>query len=202
MATEKLTARDGYNGYAVLELNQVAFPRDGRIEAQLPLDGTTFAKATGVPAEVGMILKVDKAGKCVDFASALGGAAGEVYALNYSTEHMYDERLPQLKNFHMYASDGEVAYRNSPYDDFYPRLGYLAVGDRFTTNAVKIEEGAQVATLLGTFVTADVDGYWAEVETDNDDPVLNYAAPICQVVEVTTCPNGVDPAVKLLVVKA
>ena len=31
-------------GYGQLELNQVAFPRDGRIEAQLPLDPEVFGK--------------------------------------------------------------------------------------------------------------------------------------------------------------
>lgn len=39
-------------GYGQLELNQVAFRRDGRIEAQCFLDATDFAK---IPAENGMI---------------------------------------------------------------------------------------------------------------------------------------------------
>ena len=36
-----------YGNYGQLELNQVAFPRDGRIEAQLPLDPTVFGKDVG-----------------------------------------------------------------------------------------------------------------------------------------------------------
>ena len=39
------------DGYGQLELNQVAFRRDGRVEAQCALDDTDFAS---VPAENGM----------------------------------------------------------------------------------------------------------------------------------------------------
>ena len=201
MATDtKLTARAGYNGYAVLELNQVAFPRDGRIEAQLPLDGTLFARATGVPAEVGMILKVDKAGGVIKFAESTD-KVGTLYALNYSTEHMYDERLPQLKNFCQYAADSSSDMLG--YDDFYPRLGYLAVGDRFTTNAIVCDDAADVKTLVGKFLTASVatgfEGYWEEIAAAD---VGDAVAPVVQIVEGTTCPNGIDPAVKVVVVKA
>jgi hypothetical protein len=46
------------DGYGQLELNQVAFRRDGRVEAQCALDDTDFAS---VPAENGMLLVVDRA---------------------------------------------------------------------------------------------------------------------------------------------
>lgn len=197
MATEKLTGRTGYNGYAVLELNQVAFRRDGRIEAQLPLDATVFARATGVPAEVGMILKVNKAGKKIEFADTTNDAAGTLYALNYSTEHMYDERLPQLKNFCQYAADS--SYDMMGYDDFYPRLGYLAIGDRFTTNAIYIDTTKEVKDIEGDYLTAGDDGYWVAI--DGSD-IADAIAPVVQIVEGTTCPNGIDPAVKVVVVKA
>lgn len=197
MATEKLTGRTGYNGYAVLELNQVAFPRDGRIEAQLPLDATVFARATGVPAEVGMILKVNKAGKKIEFADTTNDTAGTLYALNYSTEHMYDERLPQLKNFCQYAADS--SYDMMGYDDFYPRLGYLAIGDRFTTNAIYIDTTKEVKDIEGEYLTAGDDGYWVAI--DGAD-IADAIAPVVQIVEGTTCPNGTDPAVKVVVVKA
>ena len=39
--------------------------------------------------------------------------------LVYSAEHLYDERTPGLKNFKLNATD-----------DFLPRVGYLAVGDK------------------------------------------------------------------------
>lgn len=53
-------------GYGQLELNQVAFPRTGRIEAQCAL-GTDFSEE--VPAENGMILAIDKVNRTVGFAS-------------------------------------------------------------------------------------------------------------------------------------
>ena len=105
------------DGFGQIELNQVAFRRDGRIEAQCAL-GEDFAE---VPAENGMLLAVDNINRIVKFP-----VAGEVFpiALNYSTEHMYDERTTALRNFRL--NQGE----------FYPRLGYLAVGDKFTTNCL------------------------------------------------------------------
>ena len=164
-------------GYAVLELNQVAFPRDGRVEAQLPLDEDVFSAAK--PAECGMILKVDKVNGKITLPSDSEDGF-DTYALNYTTEHMYDERTPQLN-----------AYATFP-GEFYPRLGYLSVGDRFTTNCVADDYDVDY------LVTAGTDGYWIKYGETN--AVSN--APIARVVEKTTCPNGVDPAVKLMVVKA
>lgn len=105
------------DGYGQIELNQVAFRRDGRIEAQCALGADFDEKA----AENGMLLAVDNINRIVKFP-----VAGEVFpiALNYSTEHMYDERTTALRNFRL--NQGE----------FYPRLGYLAVGDKFTTNCL------------------------------------------------------------------
>lgn len=198
MAAEKITKRAGK--YAVLELNQVAFPRDGRIEAQLPLK--KYVASTGTdgfdktnPAEVGMILVVDKAAGCIRKALS-GELSGDnandklMFALHYSTEHLYDERAPRLDEFCMYPSDESYNWPNSPYDDFYPRMGFLAVGDRFTTNAVKCESTTEV----GDMVYVGTDGYWT---TDTAT-----VGPVCQIVEDTTCPNGVDRAFKLMVVKA
>lgn len=109
------------DGFGQLELNQVAFPRDGRIEAQCAL-GDDFAE---VPAENGMLLAVDNINRIVKFP-----VAGEKFpiALNYSTEHMYDERYQALKNFNI-KKDDKHGY-------FYPRMGYLAVQDKFTTNCL------------------------------------------------------------------
>ena len=106
------------DGYGQLELNQVAFRRDGRIEAQCALSHVDFEK---VPAENGMLLAVDNINRIVKFP-----VAGEKFpiALNYSTEHMYDERTRALRNF------------NLPRNSFLPRMGYLAVQDKFTTNCL------------------------------------------------------------------
>ena len=116
MALTRLTI----DGYGQIELNNVAFRRDGRIEAQCAPDTTDFATAK---VENGMLLAVDNINRKVLFADDT--TAPYPIALNYSSEHIYDERTPGLKNF---ALNGAK--------DFYPRLGYLAVGDKFTTNCV------------------------------------------------------------------
>ena len=110
------------DGFGQLELNQVAFRRDGRIEAQCALSDDFKTE----PAENGMLLAVDNIRRVVKKP-----VAGEIYpiALNYTTEHMYDERTPGLKNFKL--NQGE----------FYPRMGYLAVGDKFTTNCLCYDDG-------------------------------------------------------------
>ena len=105
------------DGYGQLELNNVAFRRDGRIEAQSKLDDTDFAT---VPAENGMLLAVDEINRVVKFD--VDGSLP--IALNYSCEHMYDERANGRKNFYL--------DRNT----FLPRLGYLGIGDSFTTNCI------------------------------------------------------------------
>ena len=107
------------NGFGQVELNNVAFRRDGRIEAQCRLDEEVFSAE--VPAENGMLLAVDNIARKVTFAD------GEdlPIALNYTTEHVYEDSQKGLKNFKLTPADG-----------FYPRLGYLAVGDKFTTNCV------------------------------------------------------------------
>ena len=103
------------DGFGQLELNQVAFRRDGRIEAQCHIDSE-------IPfIENGMILAIDKAGRKVGYPK---GEAHELLALNYTSEHMYDERHDQLKDFRL--------ENNS----FLPRLGFLSIGDRFTTNCL------------------------------------------------------------------
>ena len=106
------------DGYGQLELNAVAFRRSGRIEAQCALDATDFAE---VPAENGMLLAVDNINRVVKFAKS-----GNIYpiALNYTTEHMYDERHNALKDFKL-----EIG-------SFYPRMGYLGAGDKYTTNCL------------------------------------------------------------------
>ena len=55
------------DGYGQLELNQVAFRRDGRIEAQCALSPVDFEK---VPAENGMLLAVDNINRIVKFPVA------------------------------------------------------------------------------------------------------------------------------------
>jgi hypothetical protein len=102
-------------GYGQLELNQAPFRRSGRIEAQCKIaDGIEYI-------ENGMLLAVNRKTRTVGYPT---GDANEVIALNYTTEHMYDERTTGLKNFKLDKGT------------FYPRMGYLSVGDKFTTNCL------------------------------------------------------------------
>lgn len=110
------------DGYGQLELNQVAFRRDGRIEAQVPLDSTDFAS---IPAENGMLLAVDKVKGAIRLPDSNETAP---IAINYTSEHMYDERKQGLKNFSLSL------------DSFLPRMGFLDIGDRFTTNTVSYDK--------------------------------------------------------------
>lgn len=110
------------DGYGQLELNNVAFRRDGRVEAQCALDATDFANT---PAENGMVFAVDKQNKVVRFVNE-----NEILpiALNYTSEHMYDDRANALKDFKLTLED------NAQY--FFPRVGYMSMGDSFTTNCI------------------------------------------------------------------
>ena len=180
------------DGFGQVELNQVAFRRDGRIEAQCALDSTDFNGRTAF-AENGMILVVDKKAEKIRLPKA--DDTNVTYALNYSTEHLYDERALGLKNF-----------RLGP-DDFYPRVGFLSVGDRFTTNAVRYTVGssagqyadeAAIRTAMGSgrvYGIPSVEGY-IELTNDPDDSTL-----VLEAVKFTTMPDG-QPAIKFYVIKA
>ena len=119
------------DGYGQIELNQCAFRRDGRIEAQCALYDKEFAKNQAeyvggkIYAENGMILAIDNINRVVRLPGA--EAADLPLAINYSTEHLYDESHKGLKDFYL------------PAGTFYPRLGYLARGDKFTTNCLCYE---------------------------------------------------------------
>ena len=181
-------ARMVIDGYGQVALNNVAFRRDGRIEAQCALDTAAFTSA--VPCENGMILRVKKAEHKITFADA--SAANQLYALNYSAEHMYDERKPGLKNFKLVsAAAGE---------DFLPRVGYLAAGDLWTTNCVDLGSYASVGAVASALASGAV---YAAVGTQGA-VVLDSAAPsvgpVIQVVKKTTMPDGQD-AFQLQVLK-
>lgn len=152
-------------GYGQIELNQVAFRRDGRVEAQCKLDDTDFATAM---AENGMLLAVDNVTRTVKFAKD----DSLPIALNYSAEHIYDERTPGLKNFAL----GK--------DDVLPRLGYLSVGDKFTTNTVDLNGVAEDA-VVGKSAGAGADGYIKIFSTGA--PTFG---PVLKAIAKTTMPDG------------
>lgn len=178
-------------GYGQLELNLVSFPRTGNIVAQYR-PGTSFTKNGIKYLENGMLLKVDGKNRCVDMEAP---AAGNIYALNYSTEHMYDEREYRLADFKL-----------NPTDDFYPRLGYLSIGDKFTTNCVSYDAETVEAgwTALKTAFekneivgVASAEGYIELLVAPSELP----EGPILRAIEITTMPDGQN-AIKFEVIRA
>ena len=187
MAITRMTIK----GHAQLELNNASFRRDGRVEAQCKLNATDFSSAA--PAENGMILAVDKANnqikKSVDKTLPV--------ALNYTSEHMYDERNNGLKDFAL-----------TP-DDMLPRLGYLSVGDAFTTNAIAFDIAATGADFTSESVALSAVAAYASTAiygTDCSDGyilVTNSTGKInnvkLKVVKNSTMPDG-QPGIKFQVI--
>ena len=165
-------------GYGQIELNQCAFRRDGRIEAQCKIEGADYV-------ENGMILAIDNTKREVRYP-----AAGDyMFGLNYTSEHMYDERLV-----------GGLKYYKTDKDSFLPRLGYLAVGDKFTTNTVVYDDEADISTMVYGYVKAGDNGYIRLSATKPQDAIAG--APLLRVIDAkATMPNGA-PAVKFQCIKA
>lgn len=168
------------DGHGVVELNNVAFRRDGRIEAQCFLDTDSFSETT--PAENGMLLAIDRVNRKVKVPTD----NSLPIALNYTAEHIYDERTPGLKN-----------YATKP-GSFLPRLGYLAVGDTFTTNCLAYESteftdddglDAALANITGTAAAPLYGRPCANgaIEVVKTRPTVGI---VLGVVEDTTMPDG------------
>lgn len=175
MADKKLNA--GF-GYGQIELNQCAFRRDGRIEAQCKIAGADYV-------ENGMILAIDNTKHEVRYPAA----SDYMFGLNYTSEHMYDERLV-----------GGLKYYKTDKDSFLPRLGYLAVGDKFTTNTVVYDETLTITNAVYGYVKADDNGYIRLSATKPEDAIAD--APLLRVIDAkATMPNGA-PAVKFQCIKA
>lgn len=173
MATNRLTI----DGYGQVELNNVAFRRDGRIEAQCAPDSTTFSNKV---LENGMLLAVDNVSRTVTTASD----ASLPIALTYSAEHMYDERKPGLKNFKLDGSD-----------DFYPRLGYLLAGDKFTSNCVcyNTTEYANDSALISALAALSTVAVYGGISTTGAIALSSTAptvGPKIKAVKKTTMPDG------------
>ena len=171
------------DGYGQLELNNVAFRRDGRIEAQCALDSTDFAT---IPAENGMLLAVDNVKRVVRLPVE---SETMPLALHYSSEHMYDERKPGLKNFKLERGS------------FLPRLGYLSLGDKFTTNCICYDtsEFDSEETLLTAleFETLKTTPVYAVASTMGAWKLTKTAGgALARVLAKTTMPDG-QVAVKL-----
>ena len=175
MADKKLN--DGL-GYGQIELNQCAFRRDGRIEAQCKIEGADYV-------ENGMILAIDNTKHEVRYPAA----SDYMFGLNYTSEHMYDERLV-----------GGLKYYKTDKDSFLPRLGYLAVGDKFTTNTVVYDDTLTLTNAVYGYVKAGDNGYIRLSATKPSDAIAD--APLLRVIDAkATMPNGA-PAVKFQCIKA
>lgn len=163
------------DGYGQLELNAVAFRRSGRIEAQCALDATDFEK---VPAENGMLLAVDNINRVVKFVKA-----NNIYpiALNYTTEHMYDERHNALKNFKLELGE------------FYPRMGYIGAGDKYTTNCLAYDDGefADEKTLVSALDAIKTTPLYAKACENGAHQITKSADnAVALVIAKTTMPDG------------
>lgn len=165
-------------GYGQIELNQCAFRRDGRIEAQCKIEGADYV-------ENGMILAIDNTKREVRYPAE----SDYMFGLNYTSEHMYDERLV-----------GGLKYYKTDKDSFLPRLGYLAVGDKYTTNTVIYNDAADITTMVYGYVKAGDNGYVRLSATEPTDAIAG--APMLRVIDAkATMPNGA-PAVKFQCIKA
>ena len=150
-------------GYGQLELNFAAFRRNGAIEAQCKM-------AEGIEyLENGMLLAVDRKNRTVSYPT---GVEGEVIALNYTTEHMYDEREKGLKFFKLDK------------DTFLPRLGYIGTPDKFTTNTVCYDDASAIETYKYGKPCIE-EGFKGYIELTN-----NREGAYVEVLAVTTMPDG------------
>ena len=176
------------DGYGQVELNNVAFRRDGRIEAQCAPDVEDFADKH---IENGMILAIDNVSRTVKLADG----KEELVGLVYSAEHFYEGTKAGLKHFKLNATD-----------DFLPRLGYLAVGDKFTTNCLCYDEAEfeggeesvwqKLANGDAEYVCGIATNIGA-IQVKAEKP--SGASLVLRVIEKTTMPDG-QPAVKFQVV--
>ena len=181
-------ARFYQNGYGQFEPQNCAFMRDGRIEAQCK---TGSAFTTNLPLENGMLVAVDKVKGEVDLADTT-----EVRPIGivYTAEKNYDRFNPGLKNF-----------KNDGADGFYPRVGYLSIGDKFTTNCLAADttvyatESALTSALAAVPTTPMYGTYTTTLGAIALTTVKPTAGPVLSVIKKTTMPDG-NPAVQFIVV--
>ena len=164
------------DGYGQIEPNNVTFTRDGRVEAQCAL-----AKEEGFIAENGMLLAVDVAKREVRLPKENEDLP---IALHYSSEKNYNQFAPGFKNFFL---DSKA--------DRYPRMGYLTIGEVFTTNCICYDSdafadeealkeaiaGVKEAPLYGTYSTIGA------IQISAEKPAT---APALKVAKATTMPDG------------
>lgn len=159
------------DGYGQLELNAVAFRRSGRIEAQCKIaDGIDYI-------ENGMLLAVDNVERVVKYAED----DSLPIALNYTTEHMYDERAKGLKHFRLNAGE------------HLPRMGYQGAGDKYTTNCLAYddEEFTDDEALETAVKNVKTERLYAKACANGAHQITKEAeGAVCLVIAATTMPDG------------
>jgi hypothetical protein len=160
--------------YSVVEVNRLAASRTGNLVTQYPLDGTDFAT---IPAENGMLLRVDHVGKKV----LLPDAVTDKVFLHYSVEKLYDGE-----------GRNKFAVKTGT---FLPRLGALDANDIIETNAIVWDDvtyadfAAVKAAIDATTVFAipSTSGYIELKAATTATAVVEF-----KVVEAVKLPNGRD----------
>ena len=203
--------RYAIDGYGVLELNQVAFPTTGTIEAQCKLDyykpaqggnaasgdfKTLITDANGTACEVGMLLAVDKANGLIKLPTA---SEANPVGLNYTTEYIYNSYIKGLKNF--------VMTQDIAGGEYLPRIGYLTVGDKFTTNCLAYDtdefaDDDAVDTALAAYKTTPIYGGISTTGAIALSATKPTVGPVLKVVKDYTLPDGTSHGVMFQVVKA
>lgn len=171
MALQRFTI----DGYGQIEPNNVTFTRDGRIEAQCALADDTII------AENGMLLAVDVANRVVKFPT---DSETLPVAIHYSTEKIYNQFTPGLKNFKLEKKDG-----------YYPRMGYLTIGEVFTTNCLCYDTGDftdddTLKTELGKVGTTPLYGGISTLGAIKIQKAKPTVGPVLKVAKATTMPDG------------
>lgn len=163
------------DGYGQIEPNNVTFTRDGRIEAQCALADESFV------AENGMLLAVDVSNMVV---KAPGAAETLPIAIHYSTEKIYNQFTPGLKNFRLTKKDG-----------YYPRMGYLTVGEVFTTNCICYDttdftNEEALKTAISSVKTTALYGGISTLGAIKIQKTKPTVGPVLKVAKATTMPDG------------
>lgn len=164
-------------GFGQVEPNHLSAQGNRQIYAQLPL------KSNINILENGQFMKYDYANKEVNLTGD-----GE-YMLVLNEVKVYDER-ESYKDFAMIK-------KNYVGGEIYPRLFKTNVGDIYTTNCVGAANSSKDAEYAG--IDLDV-GDKLKVDTSTGYLVKDNSVNtgmIWKVVKITTCPDAIQPAVKL-----
>lgn len=165
--------------YGVVEFNHVAAQKTGRIGAQLPVDGA-LATAVSDKLENGMILVYDEAAGVVRAPGVKEDIRG--LRLHKSAEKLYDKFANELGDFALDLTQ-----------DVLPRLYTLEAGDVYTVTLPVVADGITFADNEDVYVEA---GTGKITNTENTDQNTLFG----KVVKLTTGPNGIDDAIKIVVV--